>query len=76
MGFVKEVKKVVKLSRLIEGKGRGERMIQAYRGEWRVAGIKREISRYRTVAPRESDPPRMIFALPFRDMVVDTRNPI
>lgn len=33
--------------------------------------------RYRTrVAPRESDPPRMIFALPFRDMVVDTRNPI
>lgn len=26
-------------------KGRGERMIQAYREEWRVAGIKREISR-------------------------------
>lgn len=68
-----EVKKVVKLSWLRRG---GEAYDPGLSRGMARGGNKKGNKPPRTMAPRESDPPRMIFALPFRDMAVDTRNPI
>lgn len=68
-----EVKKVVKLSWL---RREGEAYDPGLSRGMARGGNKKGNKPPRTMAPRESDPPRMIFALPFRDMAVDTRNPI